>query len=80
MEHMRTLLVPPILKNGQMSTHAPKHVTVLFQDGAKDTTAREVTMGAAGKKKVHFTPLSINFIHDVYRANHQPLSLAWMLR
>jgi hypothetical protein len=80
MECMRTLLVPPILKNGQMSTCAPKHVTVLFQDGAEDATAREVTMGAAGKKKVRFTPFSINFIHDVYRANHRPLSLAWMLR
>ena len=64
MDHMRSLIVPPKLKNGQKSTRIPKPVTIIFEDGSdcdnnRSSSGRTSNMGG---KRVYSIAFSMHII------------------
>lgn len=62
-ERLRSIIVPPRLANGKVSTRAPKAVLVYFED--VNNEARDTLTASTGSKKVNFYAENImHFLTD----------------
>ena len=64
MDHMRSLIVPPKLKNGQNSTRIPKPVTIIFEDGSDcdNNGSSSGRTSNTGGKRVYSIAFSMHII------------------
>ena len=64
-ERLRSIIVPPRLANGKVSTRAPKAVLVYFEDVSDGNEARDTLTASSGSKKVIFYAENImHFLTD----------------